>query len=164
MNQLLTGGRPVLALAKDCCYRDISSLVEDLQQLQQQKSECEANYAQAIKSESHAHEEIARLKEEHNKLSAEMSDIKEVALSVESEANQTLESLHNRNTELKQKLNESRKRIQELEARTSTGGAKDLKLQIQFLQDQLKSSSDKGKAHNKLYSNERLDLLTYKIS
>lgn len=148
---MLSGGRPVTALAKDCCYRDISSLAEDLKQLQRQKSQCEANYEQAITRHKHAIEEIERLKDENEKLTMELASIKDLALSVETEANLSLDTMHKRNMALKSKLNESKKRIQELELNCgpfNEFGVKDLKTanaQIKFLQDQLKSASNRGK-------------------
>ncbi|XP_031640982.1 centrosomal protein of 135 kDa [Contarinia nasturtii] len=150
LNQLLAGGRPISALAKDCCYRDISSLAEDIQRLQRQKSEIEANYEQAIKAQSHAHDEVTLLKEQNEKLAKELNEIKDVALSVETEANVSLEALYKRNTTLKHKLNDSKKRIQELESQIDaiggSGGTRDLKaanIQIKFLQEQLQSVTNK---------------------
>lgn len=147
MNQLLSGGRPISALAKDCCYRDISSLAEDLKRLQCQKSQCEANYDQAMKDQNHALQEIERLKDENGKLSKELASIKDLALSVESEANVSLHTLHKRNLALKLKLNESKRRIQELESNMSSCNEPDFETtntQIKLLQEQLKSSLNKG--------------------
>lgn len=147
---MLTGGRPISALTKDCCYRDISSLAEDLKRLQRQKSQCEANYEQAIKGQNHALQEIERLNDENGKLSKELARIKDLALSVETEANVSLDTMHKRNLSLKLKLNEAKKRIQELESNMGAcneSGTKDLKTantQIKFLQEQLKSSLNKG--------------------
>lgn len=150
MNQLLSGGRSITALAKDCCYRDISSLADDLKRMQREKSECEANYEQAIKKHRHTLTEIEHLKEENLKLSKEVAGIKDLALSVESEANRSLETMHKRNMSLKSKLNESNKRIQELElnlTHCNESDVSDLKTaqaQIKLLQEQLKSVSNKG--------------------
>lgn len=147
---MLSGGRPISALAKDCCYRDISSLAEDLKRLQRQKSQCEANYEQAIKDRSHALDEIQRQKDENEKISKELASMKDLALSVESEANVSLDSLHKRNVALKSKLNESKKRIQELESSLglcSESGGNEIKTanaQIKFLREQLQSASNKG--------------------
>lgn len=147
---MLAGGRPVSALAKDCCYRDISTLAEDLQRLQKQKAQCEANYEQAIKGQKHALGEIDRLKDDNEKLSHELKQIKDVALSVESEANLSLDALHKSNTSLRLKLHESKKRIHELESQMCLTGeydAKDLKeanMNIKFLKEQLRSVSEKG--------------------
>lgn len=152
LNQLLTGGRPPLALAKDCCYRDISTLAEDIQRMQRQKSELEANYEQAIRAQTHALDEVTRLTQQNEKLTKELNDIKDVALSVESEANVSLDVLHKKCTALKLKLNDSKKRIQDLELQiasngSTTGGSKDIKaanLQIKFLQEQLQTVTNKG--------------------
>lgn len=150
LNQLLAGGRPIAAIAKDCCYRDIGSLTKDVQELQCQKSQIEANCEQAIKSQNYALEEVARLKEHNEKLAKELNDIKDIALSVESEANLSLHTLHKRNTALKLKLNESKKQIEELELQMGiygTVGIRDLKtanIQIKFLQDQIKTISING--------------------
>lgn len=150
MNQLLQGGRPIDALTKDCCYRDISSLAEDVQQLQREKSKVQANYDQAMKNQNSTLQEIARLKEQNDKLTRELSEIKDVALNVESEANLSLENLYKRNTALKIKLNEAKIRVQELESQigfNGEGSVRDLKtanMKIKFLQEQLKNLSEKG--------------------
>lgn len=151
LNQLLAGGRPISALAKDCCYRDISSLAEDVQLLQREKSKIQANYDQAIKNQNLARQEIDYLKEQNDKLNKELNDIKDVALSVETEANSSLDVLYKRNTALKLKLNEAKKRVEQLESHigfNGEGSVKDLKtanMKIQFLQEQLKNVSEKGK-------------------
>lgn len=155
---MLAGGRPPIALAKDCCYRDISTLAEDIQRMQRQKSELEANYEQAIKAQTHALDEVAQLTEQNAKLTKELNDIKDVALSVESEANVSLDALHKKCTVLKMKLNDSKKRIQDLESQIdskgyTTGGSKDIKaanMQIKFLQEQLQSVKNKGKFEVKI--------------
>lgn len=139
-----------MALAKDCCYRDISSLAEDIQRLQAQKSQIEAKYEQAIKTQETILEENRHLQEQNNKLAGELNNIKDLALSVESEANVSLDALYKRNTALKLKLNEAKKRMQEMESQIGSveaGGAKDIKtanIQIKFLQEQLQSVTDKG--------------------
>lgn len=151
MNQLLSGGRPVLALAKDCCYRDISSLAEDLQLLQAQKAQIDSKYERAVEAQTKALDEMANYKEQNEKLQEELDHLKDVALIAESEANLSLDALHKRNTEYKLKLIESKKRIQQLEKELESNGGgnkKDLKtanMQIKFLQEQLQSSADKGK-------------------
>lgn len=161
MNQLLTGGRPVLALAKDCCYKDISSLAEDIQRLQAQKSQIEAKYEQAIKGQETILHENDRLKEQNEKLAKELNDIKDLALSVESEANVSLDALYKRNTALKLKLNEAKKRIHDLETQIGSiegAGTKDIKtanMQIHFLQQQLQALTDKGKKQQVLFFLEK---------
>lgn len=148
---MLTGGRPVSALTKDCCYRDISTLAEDLQRLQQQKSQCDANYKQSVKSLENALLENERLNEKCKQLSNKMEVIAETAYSVESEANLSLSNLKETEKTLRLKLEEYKKRIKELESKVShidTYDAQNLKeanMKIKFLKEQLKNSSEKGK-------------------
>lgn len=101
MNHLLVGGRPPLALAKDCCYRGVSSLTDDIQELQREKSKVQADYDLARKNEQAAFEQIEKLKEQNEQIVKELNDLKEVALSVENEANSSLSTLHKHNSVLK---------------------------------------------------------------
>lgn len=101
MNQLLVGGRPISALAKDCCYRGIKTLADDVEQLQKEKSQIQAEYEEAISNHHAAIDTITMLKQQNQKTTKELNDLKEIALSVESEANVTFETLHKRNTALK---------------------------------------------------------------
>lgn len=101
MNQLLVGGRPLGALEKDCCYRGIRTLADDVEQLQKEKSKIQAEYEEAIHNHHAAIDTIAVLKQQNQKITKELNDLKEIALSVESEANDSLETLHKRNIALK---------------------------------------------------------------
>lgn len=119
--------------------------------MQREKSECEANLEQAIGDQRHRLDEIEQLKDENGKLTREVAGIKDLALSVETEANRSLESMHKRNMSLKTKLNESNKRIHQLElglSRCNDTDVTDLKTtntQIKFLQEQLRSATNKGR-------------------
>ena len=42
LNVLLSGGRPPIALAKDCCFRGVNNLQEDVQTLQKEKTNIQA--------------------------------------------------------------------------------------------------------------------------
>lgn len=101
MNQLLVGGRPLAALEKDCCYRGVRTLTDDIEQLQNEKSKIQAEYEEAIQNHHAAIDTIAVLKQQNQKITKELNDLKEIALSVESEANVSLETLHKRNAALK---------------------------------------------------------------
>lgn len=89
------------ALEQDCCYRGIRTLANDIEQLQEEKSRIQAEYEEAIQNHHAAIDTIAVLKQQNQKISKELNDFKEIALSVESEANVSLETLHKRNTALK---------------------------------------------------------------
>lgn len=98
---MLIGGRPPTALAKDCCYRGVGSLTTDIEALQKQKSKLQLDVEESIRTQHEAMERAIYLQEKNQKLSNELDELKEVALSVETEANSTLETLHKRNTQLK---------------------------------------------------------------
>lgn len=98
---MLTGGRPTTALAKDCCYRGISTLTDDVERLQREKSEMQAEYEQTLDSQQENSTQVARLRQQNQKLAAELKSLRETALSVESEANKSIEILHKKNAVLK---------------------------------------------------------------
>lgn len=101
LNSLLIGGRPPSALAKDCCYRDVGSLTEDIDTLQKQKSKLQMNLEESIERQHEAMERAMRLEENNQHLTKELNELKNVALSVETEANSSLTNLHKRNCSLK---------------------------------------------------------------
>lgn len=101
LNQLLAGGRPSAALAKDCCYRGISTLTDDVERLQREKSQMQAEYEQSIDSQRDNSTQLARLSQQNKKLTAELKSLRETALSVESEANKSIDALHKKNAVLK---------------------------------------------------------------
>lgn len=101
LNQLLAGGRSSTALAKDCCYRGISTLTDDVERLQREKSEMQAEYEQTIDSQRESTSQVARLRQLNQKLAAELKSLRETALTVESEANKSIDILHKKNSALK---------------------------------------------------------------
>lgn len=115
LNGLLIGGRPASALLKDCCYHGVVSLNTDLDALQKQKAEIHKKYEDTIRSQQGTMNRTVYLTEKNRILMKELAEIKEVALNAENDANQTLGTLHQKNTQLKLKLNEMKKRIVELE-------------------------------------------------
>lgn len=97
----MIGGRPPSALAKDCCYRDVGSLTDDIGLLQRQKSKLQTNLEECLERQHEAMERAMRLEEKNKSLTKELNDLKNVALSVETEANSSLSTLHKRNCSLK---------------------------------------------------------------
>lgn len=98
---MLAGGRPSTALAKDCCYRGISTLTDDVERLQREKSQMQVEYEQTIDSQRDNTTQLARLKQQNQKLTAELKSLRETALGVESEANKSIDALHKKNDILK---------------------------------------------------------------
>lgn len=98
---MLAGGRPAAALAKDCCFRGISTLSGDVERLQREKSQMQAEYEQTIDSQRDNTSQIARLRQQNEKLTAELKSLRETALSIELEANKSIEVQHKKNAALK---------------------------------------------------------------
>lgn len=98
---MLAGGRPSAALAKDCCYRGISTLTDDVERLQREKSHMQAEFEQTVDSQRDSTTQIARLRQQNDKLTNELKSLRETALSVESEANKSIDVLHKKNSVLK---------------------------------------------------------------
>lgn len=90
LNELMKGGRPPAALARDCCYKNYGALSEDVELLQREKYE----YHSKIKCyEQKMHEAMQRavhLAEQNKRLTDDLDELKDVALKVEKEANAEL--------------------------------------------------------------------------
>lgn len=101
LNNLLIGGRPPSALAKDCCYRGVGTLTEDMEEMQREKSKLQQQLENCLRNQHEAMERAMSLDEKNKKLMKELNDIEKVALSVETEANSSLSTLHKENLKLK---------------------------------------------------------------
>lgn len=101
LNNLLIGGRPSSALAKDCCYRGVGTLTEDMEEMQREKSKLQQQLENCLRGQHEAMERAMSLDETNKKLMKELKDIEKVALSVETEANSSLSTLHKENLKLK---------------------------------------------------------------
>lgn len=87
LNDLMKGGRPPAALARDCCYKNYGALSEDVELLQQEKFE---NHSKIKSYEQKMHEAMQRavhLAENNKRLTDDLDELKEVALKVEKDAN-----------------------------------------------------------------------------
>lgn len=90
LNELMRGGRPPSALARDCCYKNYGALSEDVELLQQEKYE---NHSKIKSYEQKMHEAMQRavnLAEQNKRLTDDLDELKDVALKVEKEANAEL--------------------------------------------------------------------------
>lgn len=115
LRNLLTGGRPPQALAKDCCFKNVGALAEDVEQLQKDKVQQQIQLEESIKSQHEAMKRAMDLAEENNNLKQNIKKLADTALTVESQANLKLVERENFITELKIKLTESKNKIRELE-------------------------------------------------
>ncbi|XP_055902694.1 centrosomal protein of 135 kDa [Eupeodes corollae] len=143
LNELLAGGRPPAALAKDCCYKDIGTLSEDVELLQREKSESLCKIREYQDKMHEAMQRAMDLEGKNKKLQRELDELKEAALAIESQAN----------TEIAE-------REKEIE---------DLKADLQRLKDKFEtrdfsSAPSKSSAEEKRIFNERLNELTQRES
>lgn len=150
LNDLLLGGRSVIALAKDCCYNGISSLSTDVEQLQMEKSKLQKALNDALLLNGNADKKIQVLNDINMKLSNEIVELKRVALSVENDANTTLDKLHRKNENLKSSLGDKEKRINELESKLrklmkqkEISGEKE-SIELNFIREKLEQANIRG--------------------
>lgn len=115
LNALFTGGRPAAALAKDCCYRNVSALTEDVQYLQKEKMEYERRVAGLIEREANLTKKIMRMAEDKDKLERDFKDFEKVALEVESQANEAVLSRDREISDLKEQLVTANRRVVDME-------------------------------------------------
>ncbi|KAH8369969.1 hypothetical protein KR093_001625 [Drosophila rubida] len=99
LNDLLVGGRPPGALAKDCCYKDVGTLSQDIDLLQREKGELMAQVRDYQDKMHDAMQRALRIEEDKRKLQTHLDELKEAALQVEQQANSELDA---REQELRQ--------------------------------------------------------------
>uniref|UniRef100_A0A182N300 Uncharacterized protein n=1 Tax=Anopheles dirus TaxID=7168 RepID=A0A182N300_9DIPT len=138
LGDLFAGGRPAAALAKDCCYRGVDGLGNDVATLQQDK----LSLQQKLNEEQELHErttrKLTRLSEKNKKLEQELAEIEHVALKVESAANADILERDRKCSDLEVKLQHSQLRIRELESVVA------LCTKTQDLSDSSSASSSSG--------------------
>ncbi|XP_055621709.1 centrosomal protein of 135 kDa isoform X2 [Toxorhynchites rutilus septentrionalis] len=154
LGALFAGGRPAAALAKDCCYRSVNSLSEDVGKLQEDKVSIQNKLAEVMESQQSAHKKIQKLTERNKQLEQELKEIENVALSVESEANLNILDKDRQNSDLQIKLQQSNMRVKELETLldakslvlTPTGSSISSYSADSTLQNALRQASDEKRA------------------
>lgn len=87
LNELMKGGRPPAALARDCCYKNYGALSEDVELLQQEKYETHTKIKCYEQKMHEAMQRAVHLAEQNKRLTEDLNELKEVALKVEKEAN-----------------------------------------------------------------------------
>ncbi|XP_052848282.1 centrosomal protein of 135 kDa isoform X2 [Drosophila gunungcola] len=107
LNDMLAGGRPPAALAKDCCYKEVGALSQDIDLLQREKSDL---MLQVRDFQDKMHDAMQRAlgsEEDKRKLQAQLEELKETALQVEQQANAEIDAkeleLRHLHLELKKK-------------------------------------------------------------
>ncbi|XP_058833557.1 centrosomal protein of 135 kDa [Topomyia yanbarensis] len=154
LGALFAGGRPTTALAKDCCYRSVNSLAEDVGKLQEEKVSIQNKLTDAWESQQNASKKIQKLSERNKQLEQELKEIENVALNVESEANLHILDRDRHNSDLQIQLHQSNMRIKELEtileaksvALTPSSSLASASSMDSVLQNALKQASEEKRA------------------
>ncbi|SPP76004.1 Hypothetical predicted protein [Drosophila guanche] len=87
LNDMLTGGRPPAALAKDCCYKEVGFLSKDIDLLQREKSELIMQVREYQDKMHNAMQRAVSSDEDNRKLQMSLDELKQAALQVEEQAN-----------------------------------------------------------------------------
>ena len=118
LNCLFIGGRPPSALAKDCCYKDVSKITEDVSVLQRDKMELQRKLTEYHDGNETLHHKWKEQKKKIIQLEAYISEVSDAALFVEREANLKIKNQNRDISELKENLTRS----------TADGKSKEIKL------------------------------------
>lgn len=104
LNCLLIGGRPASALAKDCCYKDVSKITEDVSVLQRDKIQLQAKLREYLDRNEKLLEKSKQQKEKITNLEAYIAKISDAAIYVEREANLKIKNQNRDIAELKENI------------------------------------------------------------
>lgn len=152
---LFIGGRPVSALAKDCCYKDVSKFSEDINHLQHDKIDLIAKLAEYEDRHEKIYQKWKQQRDKIRHMDAYLKEISEAALYVEREANLRIKNQNRDIAELKENLNKNVdgtkiKEIKELKRTLKEKNKQEQKLlfEIEYIKNKLneheKNSSSKN--------------------
>lgn len=149
LNCLLIGGRPLTALGKDCCYKDVTKITEDISVLQRDKIDLQKKLNDQLEKTEKFHQKWKEQKNKATELEAYIKEITEAALYVEREANLKIKNQNRDIAGLKENLsrNTADEKSQELKRLKKTLKEKNTQEQKHIFEiEYLK---------NKLYENEQ---------
>ncbi|XP_037806240.1 centrosomal protein of 135 kDa [Lucilia sericata] len=87
LNDLLAGGRPPAALARDCCYKNFNTLNEDIDLLQREKMDSLTRMREYQEQMHEAMQRALDLEKSNRSLQKQLEELKDAALMVETQAN-----------------------------------------------------------------------------
>ncbi|KAK9309932.1 hypothetical protein QLX08_000568 [Tetragonisca angustula] len=124
LKKMLEGGRPYLAVSKDCaCKKADCSFVtsnfnidsNELKVLQQEKLELEQQLKEALNKQHDAMSQALKLADRNEELENELRDIDHIALAVEADCNSAVKENNRRVSKLQEKLENVMTRVHVLE-------------------------------------------------
>ncbi|KAJ6642911.1 Centrosomal protein of 135 kDa [Pseudolycoriella hygida] len=118
LHKQLHGGRPVAALGRDCCYRGIDTLAEDMKSLQKQLMVAKKDLSDSLEQQHEAKIQAIKLDEEKTKYAKDLKEMEEFTLKFQHEANEKIMEFEKKYEKVVEQLNESLRKINALE----TGG------------------------------------------
>lgn len=160
LNCLFVGGRPVSALVKDCCYKGVSQITEDISLLQGQKIELQRKLNESMDNNERLHEKTKEQKQKIAKLEAFLKEISDTALYVEREANLKVKSLKKEIAELKVNLERSTNDGKSQEIKSLKKDLKEKKQQEQKLVFEIEYLKEKLYEHDENISAKNCNLVT----
>lgn len=101
----MTGGRPATALAKDCCFKGVGNLTEDVKNLQKDKIMLQNQLRESNQGKHEAMQRAMQLGERIEQLERNLKDIDVTALAMESDANIKVQDKEKYCNELKVSIN-----------------------------------------------------------
>lgn len=155
LNCLFIGGRPASALAKDCCYKDVSKITEDVSVLQRDKIELQRKLTDVLDRNESLHKKWKEQRVKLTKLEAYVREISDAALYVEREANLKIKNQNKNIAVLNENLTRSTTddKSQELKRLKKTLKEKNqqeqkLMFEIEYLKNKLNETDHQMSAKN----------------
>lgn len=116
LGALLSGGRPITSLARDCCFRGVGSMAEDVELLQKQKCDLRRELNEAISAQHEAMQRAMRLAERNAGVEQEYRELEKTALDLETKANGMMNEKDQENALLKRRIADLQNTIQSLKS------------------------------------------------
>lgn len=167
LSALLEGGRPLPALSKDCCYKDmtgkIGQLAEELDKMHTKNHELEMQLADSISRQHEAMKRALQLADKNKMLEKELRDVDKMALVVEQDCDskvrtkrEQLDTLRLKLEEMRELLDASDQKVEELERQLTDARrrAKTLDADIDMLNGEKEKLRDT--AENAVHDKKRL--------
>jgi centrosomal protein CEP135 len=155
LNCLLVGGRPASALAKDCCYKDVSKITEDVSVLQRDKIKLQAKLQEYVERTEKLLDKSKSQKQKIESLEAHIAQITDAALYVEKEANLRIKNQKRDIAELKENITKGTSdfKSQEIKGLKRTLKEKNqleqkLSFEIEYLKNKLKENEQQISSNN----------------
>lgn len=159
LNCLFVGGRPTSALAKDCCYKDVSKITEDVSVLQRDKISLQAKLSEYLDRNENLHAKSKQQKEKILKLEAYIREISDAALYVEREANLKIKNQNRDIADLKENITRNSADFKSQELKSLKRTLKEKNQQEQKLNFEVEYLKNKLNEHDQQISSKNSQLV-----